>query len=261
MSVDVDVDLVHRVLPAGAAVAVTGAGSGLGRAVVQTLAGASCRIYAIDVSEPALHETRELVGRDDAAVELLPADVTDDEAIHEAIASAVRAAGRVDALVNCVGITGITGRRSAEVPLDDFDRVVRLNLRAALSQSQAVLPHMVERGYGRILHVASIAGKEGNAGMAAYSASKAGVIGLVKSMGKEYAETGVTVNALAPAVIRTPMVASMPAEQVKYMTDRIPMKRCGELEEAAKMISWIVGPDCSFTTGFTFDLSGGRAVY
>jgi 3-oxoacyl-[acyl-carrier protein] reductase len=120
---------------------------------------------------------------------------------------------------------------------------------------------MRERGYGRILHVASIAGKEGNAGMAAYSASKAGLIGLVKVMGKEYAETGVTINALAPAVIRTPMVAAMPEAQVKYMTDKIPMKRCGELEEAAAMIGWIVSPECSFTTGFTFDMTGGRAVY
>ena len=120
---------------------------------------------------------------------------------------------------------------------------------------------MIERKYGRILHVASIAGKEGNAGMAAYSATKAGLIGLVKVMGKDYAESGITVNALAPAVIRTPMVTALPEAQVKYMTDKIPMHRCGELAEAAAMIAWIVSPACSFTTGFTFDLTGGRAVY
>jgi 3-oxoacyl-[acyl-carrier protein] reductase len=120
-----------------------------------------------------------------------------------------------------------------------------------------MLPH----GYGRVLHVASIAGKEGNAGMTAYSATKAGLIGLVKSLGKDYPETGITINALAPAVIRTPMVDALPEATVTYMTDKIPMRRCGELEEVAAMIAWIVSPACSFTTGFTFDLTGGRATY
>jgi len=124
-----------------------------------------------------------------------------------------------------------------------------------------VLPRMLRHNYGRVLHVASIAGKDGNAGMAAYSATKAGLIGLVKSLGKDYAETGITVNALAPAVIRTPMVDALPEATIKYMTDKIPMKRCGELEEAAQLIAWIVSPACSFTTGFTFDLTGGRATY
>jgi 3-oxoacyl-[acyl-carrier protein] reductase len=120
---------------------------------------------------------------------------------------------------------------------------------------------MLPSGKGRILHVASVAGKEGNAGMLAYSATKAGLIGMVKSAGKDYAETGITINALAPAVIRTDMVAAMPEHQVKYMTDKIPMKRTGELDEAAAMIDFIVSPECSFTTGFTFDLTGGRATY
>lgn len=120
---------------------------------------------------------------------------------------------------------------------------------------------MLKQNYGRVLLVASIAGKEGNAGMLPYSMSKAGVIGIVKSAGKEYAETGVTVNGIAPAVIRTSMVDSMQPSQVKYMTDKIPMKRCGTLEEAAAMICWIVSKEASFTTGFTFDLSGGRATY
>jgi 3-oxoacyl-[acyl-carrier protein] reductase len=127
--------------------------------------------------------------------------------------------------------------------------------------SQAVLPGMLEQNYGRILHVASIAGKEGNAGMAAYSATKAGLIGLVKSMAKDYAETGITINALAPAVIQTPMVDALPQATVDYMTAKIPMRRCGTLQEVAAMIAWIVSPACSFTTGFTFDLSGGRATY
>jgi 3-oxoacyl-[acyl-carrier protein] reductase len=120
---------------------------------------------------------------------------------------------------------------------------------------------MIKQEYGRILHIASIAGKEGNAGMLAYSASKAAVIGMTKVQGKEYAEMGITVNALAPAVIRTPLVDAMPGEQVNYMTDKIPMKRCGTLEEAVGLILYIVSPANSFTTGFTFDLSGGRATY
>lgn len=120
---------------------------------------------------------------------------------------------------------------------------------------------MLRRGYGRILHLASIAGKEGNAGMLAYSTAKAAVIGLTKVQGKDYAGTGVTINALAPAVIRTAMVDAMPATQVHYMTDKIPMRRCGTLDEVAAMAAFILSPEASFTTGFTFDLTGGRAVY
>jgi 2-dehydro-3-deoxy-L-rhamnonate dehydrogenase (NAD+) len=151
--------------------------------------------------------------------------------------------------------------KAHDVDLEDFDTVYRINLRGALVASQAVLPGMLEQNYGRILHVASIAGKEGNAGMAAYSATKAGLIGLVKSMAKDYAETGITINALAPAVIQTPMVDALPQATVDYMTAKIPMRRCGTLQEVAAMIAWIVSPACSFTTGFTFDLSGGRATY
>jgi len=127
--------------------------------------------------------------------------------------------------------------------------------------SKYVLPLMLRNNYGRILHIASIAGKEGNAGMLAYSASKAAVIGMTKVQGKEYAESGITINALAPAVIQTAMVEAMPAEQVKYMTDKIPMKRCGTLEEVANIALYIVSPQNSFTTGFTFDLTGGRSTY
>lgn len=152
-------------------------------------------------------------------------DVTDTESVDSAIASATAAQGRVDALVNCVGITGRTGLNSHEVPIPDFDSVLTVNLRGGFLLSRAVLPGMVERRYGRILHVASIAGKEGNAGMVSYSSSKAGLIGTVKAQGKEYATTGVTINALAPAVIQTPLVDAMPAAQVKYMTHKIPMNR------------------------------------
>src|SRR4029079_6702107 len=142
-----------------------------------------------------------------------------------------------------------------------LQKVFDLNFMSSFYTAKAVLPHMLGKNYGRILHMASVAGKEGNAGMIAYSASKAAVIGMTKVQGKEYAETGITVNALAPAVIQTALVDAMPPEQVKYMTDKIPMKRLGTLDEAVNMALYIVSPQNSFTTGFTFDLSGGRATY
>jgi 3-oxoacyl-[acyl-carrier protein] reductase len=242
--------------PEGYSIAVTGAASGIGQATARHLAAQGARIACLDRDDPAA--TAAMIGAGALARRL---DITDPRACAQTAAEILGAFGRIDALVNCAGVVGRTGIKAHEVDLADWEQVLRINLTGALVVSQAVLPHMLARGYGRILHVASIAGKEGNAGMAAYSASKAGLIGLVKTMGKDYAETGITVNALAPAVIRTPMVAAMPETQVRYMTDRIPMKRCGELDEAARMIGWIVSPDCSFTTGFTFDLSGGRAVY
>ena len=163
--------------------------------------------------------------------------------------------------MNCAGITGKTAVLGADVDLDDFDQVHNINLRGALVVSQAVLPGMLKRGYGRLLHVASISGKEGNSGMLAYSTSKAGLIGMVKVLGKDYAESGVTINAIAPAVVRTPMVDVLPDETVSYMTDKIPMKRCCELSEVAQLIAWTVSPACSFNTGYVFDLTGGRATY
>ena len=180
--------------------------------------------------------------------------------MRAAVDQLVAQKGRVDILVNCAGITGKTGIKSHEVALEDFDRVMNVNVRGSFIMFQAVIGHMLARNYGRVLHIASISGKEGNAGMLAYSASKAAVIAMAKVQGKEYAETGVTVNALAPAVIRTAMVAALPEAQVKYMTEKIPMKRCGTLDEFAAMAAFIVSPENSFTTGFTFDLTGGRAT-
>jgi 3-oxoacyl-[acyl-carrier protein] reductase len=190
-----------------------------------------------------------------------PLEVAEEAGIAPAIDAVARAFGRIDGLVNCAGITGKTNVPGHEVDLADFDMVYRVNLRGAFLLSKAVLPHMLKRKYGRVLHVASIAGKEGNAGMTAYSATKAGLIGMVKSMAKDYVEQGITINALAPAVIRTPMVEALPQATIDYMTAKIPMRRCGELKEAAQMIAWIVSPACSFTSGFTFDLTGGRATY
>jgi 3-oxoacyl-[acyl-carrier protein] reductase len=238
-------------------VAVVGAASGIGRAAAEFLAQIGCHVGAADRE---IEGVRRLAAEQDR-VSAFAIDALDAASVADGLADIERRIGPIDALVNSVGITGKTNLPAHEVDLADFDRVCALNLRAALILSRAVLPAMLARGYGRLLHIASISGKEGNMGMTAYSASKAGLIGLVKSMAKDYATTGVTVNALAPAVIRTPLVAALPEATVKYMTDKIPMRRCAELGEAAAMIAWIVSPACSFTTGFTFDLSGGRATY
>ncbi|WP_119461095.1 SDR family oxidoreductase [Rhodospirillaceae bacterium SYSU D60014] len=243
------------------AVVVIGAGSGIGRAAAEFLGAQGVSVACLDRDLPAAEDVAQQIrGRDGEAL-ALAADVTVDASINTALDRVDAVFGRIHGLVNCAGITGRTNLKGHEVDLADFDAVYQINLRGAMVVSKAVLPRMLKYGYGRLLHVASIAGKEGNAGMAAYSATKAGLIGLVKSLGKDYAETGVTINALAPAVIRTPLVEELPETTVTYMTEKIPMRRCGTLEEAAQMIAWIVSPACSFTTGFTFDLSGGRATY
>jgi 3-oxoacyl-[acyl-carrier protein] reductase len=243
----------------GQGVAVVGAADGIGRATAALLASRGARIAALDRNLEGCQQTVKDLDQPDGVA--LHVDVTDAASVSAAVAEAEARLGGLSVLVNCAGITGRTNRLSQDVDLDDWDLVHAINLRGAFLLSKAAIPAMVQRGYGRVLHVASIAGKEGNAGMVAYSASKAGLIGMVKAQGKEYATTGVTINALAPAVIRTAMVDAMPDEQVRYMTDKIPMRRTGSLTEAAEMIAWIVSPACSFSTGAVFDLSGGRAVY
>ncbi|SDT46485.1 SDR family NAD(P)-dependent oxidoreductase [Jiangella sp. DSM 45060] len=241
----------------GQRVLVIGAASGIGRAAALLLGGRGAEVVCADRNGPGAAETAaELPGA--VAVEV---DVTDDRQVHERLATVMGPDRPLHAMVNCAGITGTTALVSHEIDVKDFEHVFDVNLRGAFVLSQAVLPHMTTNGYGRILHVASIAGKEGNAGMVSYSASKAGLIGMVKSMGKEYAESGVTINAIAPAVIRTQMVEEMPESQVEYMVARIPMRRCGTLGEVAEAIAWAVSPAASYTTGFVYDLTGGRAVY
>lgn len=239
---------------AGRNAIITGGASGLGLAVAQRIVAEGGQVSVWDMN-PAIDDTCQHAGLHGVRL-----DISDAAAVAAAAEESVKALGKVDILICSAGITGATVPVH-EFPLDSWLQVVNVNLNGLFYCNRAVVPHLLANGYGRIVNVASVAGKEGNPNASAYSATKAGVIGLVKSMGKDYAETGITVNALAPAVIRTPMVAALPDAQVKYMTDKIPMKRCGELDEAAEMIAWIVSPACSFTTGFTFDLSGGRAVY
>lgn len=222
---------------------ITGAASGLGRAIAQQLTQYNAQVIIFDITDTN------------------PVDITHEMAVQEAVKAVMKKYNRIDILVNSAGITGITNMRSHDVPTDNLRTVFDINFMGSYFTSKYVLPVMLQRNYGRILHIASIAGKEGNAGMLAYSASKAAVIAMTKVQGKEYAETGITINAMAPAVIKTPLVEAMPEVQVKLNTDKIPMKRCGTLEEAAALAAYIVSPQNSFTTGFTFDLSGGRATY
>lgn len=235
---------------------ITGAASGLGLAMAKSLSSYGVRLALIDKNTDALVSLKGKLNGVPYAV-----DITREEEVKRVIEKIGNEYGRIDILINSAGITGVTNIKSHETATDNVRQVFDVNFMGSYYTSKYVLPWMLKSNYGRILHIASIAGKEGNAGMLAYSASKAAVIGMTKVQGKEYAETGITVNALAPAVIRTALVEAMPEEQVSYMTAKIPMRRCGTLEELINLSLYIVSPLNSFTTGFTFDLSGGRATY
>lgn len=237
---------------------ITGAASGLGLAIAEKLAGYGVKLALLDTNHDELLKVQaQLQGEN----EIYPVDVRVEDAIKRTIDEVQKKFGTIHILINSAGIVGETNIRSHETETENIKAVMDVNFMGSFLTSKYCLPIMLQQVYGRILHIASIAGKEGNAGMIAYSASKAAVIAMAKVQGKEYAETGITVNALAPAVIRTQMVEHMPDEQVKYMTDKIPMKRCGTLAEFANMAAFIVSDANSFTSGFTFDLSGGRATY
>ena len=239
----------------GQVAVVTGAASGLGLAIARRLHRDGATVALLDLNEASLSQAAK-----DAGV-AFTLDLTNETTVANVINQIGERFGRIDILVNSAGITGATNIKTHEVETEDLRRVFEVNFMASFFTTRSVLPWMIKRNYGRILHIASVAGKEGNAGMLAYSASKAAVIGMTKVQGKEYAETGITINALAPAVIQTPMVDAMPEAQVKYMTKKIPMKRCGTLDEIAHMAQFIVSPETGFTTGFTFDMTGGRATY
>jgi 2-dehydro-3-deoxy-L-rhamnonate dehydrogenase (NAD+) len=241
---------------------VTGGADGIGREIARRLAAEGARVTIFDINPSSIEAAVASFQSSGLTVDGETVDIADEASVTAGFdAVAKRNEGRLDIMINCAAIVGPTARKITEVTTGEFDLETAINLRGTFLMTKYALLAMEARNYGRVLNFASIAGKEGNAGMSPYSATKAGVIGLVKSAGKEFAETGITVNAIAPAVIRTPMVDGIHPDQVKYMTDKIPMKRCGTLEEIAAMSCWIVSEEASFCTGFTFDLSGGRAVY
>ena len=242
----------------GQVAVVTGAASGIGLAISQKLLKEGARVAILGINETDVkREFKKFKTRS----RIFPIDVTQQSLVDDTVEEIVRIFGKIDILINCAGITGATNGLSHEVSSEDLHKVFELNFMSCFYTSKAVLPHMLKAKYGRILHIASIAGKEGNVKILAYSSSKAALIGMTKVQGKEYAETGITINALAPAVIRTPLLDSLSGDRVKYMTDKIPMKRCGTLEEVSNLAAYIVSGQNSFTTGFTFDLTGGRATY
>ena len=240
---------------------ITGGANGLGKAIGERIASEGGRIVIFDRVEDDCRSAVEEFSKNDYQASFELVDVSKEADIESAMSRTQEQCGKIDIVVNCAGVIGPTSVLAADIDTDAFDQTIAINLRGSFLVTKHALRHMTARNYGRILLIASIAGKEGNAGMTPYSASKAGVIGLVKAIGKEYAESGITINGLAPAVVKTAMVDSMAPEQVKYMTDKIPMKRLGTLEEVAAMAAWIVSPEASFNTAFTFDLSGGRATY
>ena len=237
---------------------ITGGGGGLGLAVAKKLYQVGTTVVLLDNRLERLQEAKEHF---DSDVLVFEVDVTNFSAVKKVVDEIVLKTQTIDILINCAGIVGQTKIKTHEIELDDFDRVMAVNVRGSLVPFKAVAPYMLQNNYGRVLNVASISGKEGNAGMTSYSTSKAAVIGMTKAQGKEYALTNITINAIAPAVIYTEMVEGLPPEQIKYMTDKIPMQRCGTMEEFADMAKFIVSEENRFCTGFTFDLTGGRAVY
>jgi len=245
----------------GQVAVVTGAASGIGYAISEHLGLKGANVVLLDLAKDQLNSAIEKLRTKQLNVAGFSVDVTDEKQVEEVFQTIDKDYGRLDILVQSAGVTGKTGIKTPEVEVKDFQKVFAVNTTAIFLGCKFAIPIMLKRNYGRIVNLASIAGKEGNAGMLAYSSSKAAVIGLTKVIGKEYAETGITCNALAPAVVRTAMADALPEAQLKYMTDKIPMKRCGTLEEIAAMVAFIASPQASFTTGFTFDATGGRATY
>ncbi len=239
---------------------VTGAARGIGRGVAELLGAEGARILIVDQDGATGEDAAAELAAQGVDVRLEVGDVGDEDVAPRSVERAIDAWGRVDILVNNAGIAGVAApiwEQSAE----EMDRVYRTNLRGVYLFTRAVIPQMLERDYGRIVNIASIAGKEGNPNMVPYSATKAAVIGLTKSVGKELATTGIRVNAVTPAVIMTPILEQLTPEQVEYMLQKIPMGRTGEISEVAALVAWLASPECSFSTGAVFDISGGRATY
>ena len=235
---------------------VTGGASGIGAGIARRLAAEGARLSLWDMDADALARS--------GAPHTVTLDVTDPEAVHRAAEATEAALGKIDILVASAGITG-PNVSTWEYPVAAWDRVIDVNLKGVFYCNRAVVPFMQRNGqgngYGRIVNIASIAGKEGNPNASAYSASKAGVIGLTKSLGKELATTGIRVNCVTPAAVRTPIFEQMTTQQIDWMLSKIPIARFGEIDEVASLVLWLASGECSFSTGAVFDVSGGRATY
>jgi NAD(P)-dependent dehydrogenase (short-subunit alcohol dehydrogenase family) len=234
---------------------VTGGARGIGLAVAERFiaSGARVSIWDLDGAEANTQAAR-------LDLHAVAVDVTSENSVQAALSASLAALGQIDILVTSAGITG-PNTTIESYPAEDWRRVIDVDLTGPFLCSKAVVPHMRARDYGRIVHIASIAGKEGNPNAGAYSAAKAGVISLTKSLGKELAATGIRANCVTPAAVETAMFAQMTQSHIDYMLSKIPLGRFGHVSEIASLIAWLASEECSFSTGAVFDLSGGRATY
>ena len=239
---------------------VTGGARGIGAGCAQRLAAEGAKVVIFDVLEEELRLTKKKLTEENLTIDIQQVDITSESQVKNAIDHVVETHGRLDVMINCAGIAGPNAIKIVDYDYTAFQKVIDVNLNGSFLMTKYSIPHMLENNYGRILLISSIGGKEGNPGMAGYATSKSGVMGLVKGIGKEYADTGITVNGLAPAVIATPMNLDTHPDTMAYMTAKIPMGRLGTVEEVASISAWIVSKEASFNTGFIFDLTGGRAT-
>jgi len=235
---------------------ITGGASGVGREVAQRIAAESGRVSLWDREETTLNAVAAAIG----AAHTARLDVADAGQVARAAEAVHAALGRIDMLVASAGVTGPTSKLW-EYPLEEWRRVIDIDLNGIFYTCRAVVPYMLKNDYGRIVNISSVAGKEGNPNASAYSAAKAGVIGLTKSLGKELATSGIRANCVTPATFESPILAQLPQSQIDYMKSRIPMGRLGKAHEVAALVCWLASEECSFSTGATFDISGGRTTY
>jgi len=236
----------------GRGAVITGGASGIGAGIAARLAAEGAKLSLWDMDEAGLAKSN--------AVHTVTLDVTDPDAVHRAASDTAAALGTIDILVTSAGITG-PNMPTWDYPVAAWDKVIDVNLKGVFYCNRAVVPFMRSQNSGRIVNIASIAGKDGNPNASAYSASKAGVIGLTKSLGKELANTGIRVNCVTPAAVKTPLFSQMTQQQIDWMLSKIPIGRFGEIDEVASLVLWLASDECSFTTGGVFDVSGGRATY